>query len=126
MNHPKNYVGDLTCALPCKDLSTSIQWYENVLGFKLIFRIDDMGWCELTTPVDNVTLGLSQVEQPDVSGGATLTWGVNDIDVTRREMEKQDVPFDGETITIPDTVRLATFFDPDGNKHMLAQSLGEY
>ena len=126
MIHIKDFDGGLTCSLPCSDLSASIRWYENTLGFKLIFRLDDMGWCELSTSVDRVTLGLSQVERPEVSGGATLTWGVNDIDSARNAMEALDVPFDGETITIPETVRLATFFDPDGNKHMLYQDLSKY
>ena len=34
-----------------------------------------------------------------------------------------NVPFDGETITIPEMVRLATFYDPDGNKLMLYQDI---
>jgi len=126
MVRKEDFDGGLTCSLPCSDMSASIHWYENVLGFKLIFRLDDMGWCELSTPVDGVTLGLSQVERPEVRGGTTLTWGVNDIDAARSAMEAEDVPFDGETITVPETVRLATFFDPDGNKHMLYQDLGEH
>ncbi len=117
--------GGLTCSLPCSELSASIHWYESVLGCKLLFRLDDMGWCELSTPVSKVTLGLSQVEQPEVRGGTTPTWGVNDIGSARDAMEAQGVPFDGETITIPETVRLATFFDLDGNKHMLYQDLVE-
>ncbi len=126
MIRDKDFDGGLTCSLPCSDLSASIRWYENILNFKLLFRLDDMGWCELSTPVAGVTLGFSQVERPEVRGGATLTWGVNDIDSARIALEAQGVPFDGETITIPETVRLATFFDPDGNKHMFYQDLGEH
>jgi hypothetical protein len=35
------------------------------------------------------------------------------------------VRFDGETITIPEMVRLCTFFDVDGNTFMLYQSLAQ-
>lgn len=40
-------------------------------------------------------------------------------------MQERDVPFDGDTLTIEGMVRLATFYDPDGNKLMLYQGLGE-
>jgi len=49
MVRKEDFDGGLTCSLPCSDMSASIQWYENVLGFKLIFRLDDMGWCELVS-----------------------------------------------------------------------------
>jgi CreA protein len=48
---------------------------------------------------------------------------VRDISATRQYLEEQGVPFDGETMTIPGMVSLATFFDPDGNKHMLYEDL---
>lgn len=113
----------LTCAMQVKDLNQAIEWYRSVLGWELAYKLDAMGWCEFHTPIDGVTVGLSQVERPQVEGGATLTWGVEDIDATRRTLEKQDVRFDGDTITIEDMVRLATFYDRDGNKMMLSQTL---
>jgi len=119
-----NYDGGLTCALECSDMGKAIAWYEKVLGFELLYKVDDMGWCELKCPVKKVQVGLSQVEKPTPgAGGATLTFGVKDIDAARATLEGQDVPFDGETMTVPDMVRLATFFDPDGNKLMLYQEL---
>jgi predicted enzyme related to lactoylglutathione lyase len=115
--------GGLTCALACGDLVRSIAWYQNVLGFELLYRMDDMGWCEFKSPVDRVNVGLSEVETPLVEGGATLTFGVKDIDAARSALESAEVKFDGETRVIPDMVKLATFFDPDGNKLMLYQDL---
>jgi catechol 2,3-dioxygenase-like lactoylglutathione lyase family enzyme len=117
--------GGLTCAMQCSDLEKSIAWYRDILGFDLIYKIDDMGWCEMKSPIAGVAIGLSQVESPDVKGGATLTWGVKDIDAARSALESKDVRFDGETMTIPDMVRLATFYDPDGNKLMLYQDLSK-
>jgi len=77
----------------------------------------------MTTPTKHVVLGLSQVEKVETGGGATVVLGVVDIDEARAELEAKQVRFDGETMTIPDMVRLATFFDPDGNTFMLAQDL---
>jgi len=118
-----SYDGGLTCALQVADLKKSIDWYQDVLGFKLLYQMDEMGWCELSSAVARVNVGLSQVEKPEGQGGATLTFGVKDIDAARRELEKKGVKFDGETRTIPEMVRLATFFDPDGNTLMFYQDL---
>lgn len=117
------FAGGLTCAMQCTDMEKAIRWYQDVLGFSLIYKMDEMAWCEMKTPVEGVSLGMSEVESPEVKGGATLTFGVKDIDAARAKLEKRDVRFDGATVTIPDAVKLATFFDPDGNKLMLFQSL---
>ncbi|MCB1184758.1 VOC family protein [bacterium] len=109
--------------MQCADLDASLAWYQDVLGFELLYRVDEMAWAELRSPVARVNVGLGQVETPLVQGGATLTWGVADIDAARAALEARDVRFDGETQTIPEMVRLATFFDPDGNRHMLYQDL---
>jgi len=117
------YDGGLTCAMGVKDMKASIAWYRDVLGFRVLYEVAEMGWCEMASPVARVNVGLSQVEAPEVTGGATLTWGVKDIDAARKQIEAKKVRFDGPTQTIPGMVRLATFFDPDGNKMMLYQDL---
>lgn len=117
------YDGGLTCALKCTDLKRSIRWYQDVLGFKPLYQIDEMGWCELASAVNRVNIGLSQVEKAGGAGGATLTFGVKDIDSARKTLEGMKVRFDGPTQTIEGMVRLATFFDPDDNALMLYQDL---
>lgn len=119
------YDGRLTCALGVSDFDRAAAWYVETLGFELLYKVDEIGWGELKTPVDQVQLGLSQVEKVEVEGGPTMTFGVTDIDRARASLEERGVRFDGETITIPDLVRLATFYDLDGHKLMLAQSLGD-
>ena len=116
--------GGLTCALSVTDLDAAIDWYTKTLGFEVVYKIDDMAWCELRSPVERVNVGLSQVETVAPEGGATMTFGVKDVDRARASLEELDVRFDGETMSIPGMVRLATFFDPDGNKMMLYQDLG--
>ena len=123
MSNDLGFDGGLTCAMQCADLDKAIAWYQDVLGFSMIYRMDDLAWCELASPVERVNVGLSQVEEPEVKGGATLTFGVTDIDTTRAALESQDVRFDGDTQVIPGMVSLATFYDPDGNKLMLYQDL---
>ena len=116
--------GGLTISYQCKDINASLDWYQTVVGFKLMYHLEEMGWAELTTSVDKVNVGLSQVEDPKV-GGPTCTWGVNDIDQARAKLEAHGVKFDGPTQEIPGMVKLATLYDPDGNSLMLFESLGD-
>lgn len=118
------YDGGLTCSLDVSNLDASIKWYEEVLGFKLLYKVDALAWCELTSPVARVNVGLGQVENKKREGGnATLVWGVHDIDSARALLESRKVRFDGPTRTYEGMVKLATFYDPDGNTLMLYQSL---
>jgi catechol 2,3-dioxygenase-like lactoylglutathione lyase family enzyme len=117
------YNAQLTCALQCADLDATIAWCTDTLGFTLDYKVDEIGWAEMRCPVTNVNVGYSQVETPEVKGGATLTFGVDNIDKARATLEERNVRFDGETIVYPGMVKLATFFDPDGNKFMLFQDL---
>ena len=104
-----DFDGGLTVACDVSDCAKSIAWYRDVLGFKLQYHLEEMGWCEMESHIPRVNVGLSQVESVKV-GGPTLTWGVKDIDAARKELEGKGVRFDGETRTIPEMVRLATFF----------------
>lgn len=117
------YNGGLTCALNVKDMEKSLAWYQDVLGFKMLYKMEEMGWCELATNIDRVNIGLSQVEDAGGKGGATMTFGVNDIDAARKELEGKNVRFDGPTQTVEGMVKLATFLDPDDNALMLFQEL---
>lgn len=118
-----SYDGGLTASMQVTDIKKAIAWYETVMGFKLIYHIEEMGWCELSTGVNRVNVGLSQVEKPNIGLCAKLTWGVKDIDAARKTLEGRKVRFDGPTIEMPGMVKLATFFDPDGNPMMFYQDL---
>lgn len=119
------YDGGMTAYVGVKDAKASIKWYQDALGFEVEYFLEDMGWAEMVSPTERVYIGLSQVENPRGEGGATLVFGVKDIDAARKRVEGMGVKFDGETCTIPDMVRLATFFDPDGNTLMFYQSLAQ-
>ena len=119
------YDGGLTCSMGVTDLNRGIAWYRDVLGFTLLYRVDEIAWCELSTSVARVNLGLGVREQAGGSGGATLTFGVTDIDAAKAELDRHGVRQDGEIRDIPGMVRLLTFFDPDDNALMFYQDLME-
>jgi catechol 2,3-dioxygenase-like lactoylglutathione lyase family enzyme len=115
--------GGLTCAMGVRDLDRSIAWYRDTLGFDLIYRMEEEAWCELGTGVERVNLGLSQVEEAGGKGGATLTFGVEDIEAAKAELDSRGVRQDGPIRDIPGLVRLLTFYDPDDNALMLYEDL---
>ena len=123
MPSPLGYTGGLTLSMQVKDRKKSQTWYQNVLGFTLLYDVEEIGWCELATETEKVNIGLSQVEKPKVGAGPVPTFGVKNIDAARKQLEAKDVRFDGKTQEIPGMVKLATFFDPDGNALMLFQDL---
>jgi predicted enzyme related to lactoylglutathione lyase len=125
MASPLSYDGGLTISFQSADLKRSIAWYQDVLGFKFLYKVDEIGWAELQTEVagGRVNVGISQVENPKAGGGAVPTFGVTDIVKARTLLESRKVKFDGPTREYPGMVKLATFFDPDGNALMLFQDL---
>lgn len=116
--------GGLTCSIGVSDLERALGWYRDILGFKHLYTAAEIGWCELETGVARVNIGLSQQEKAGGPGGATLTFGVQDIAVAETALKAKGVTFDGPVRVIPDLVKLLTFFDPDGNTLMLYEALG--
>lgn len=119
------YDGGLTCSIGVSSLDRSIPWYRDVLGFELLYRLEQIAWCELKTGVDKVNVGLSEVESPGGKGGATLTFGVTDIEAAKAELDRHGIRQDGPIQDIPDMVSLLTFYDPDDNALMFYQELGQ-
>lgn len=117
------YVQELTASMGVTSLDTSIDWYQSVLGFNLLYRADEIGWCELSTHMTGVNVGLSENREVAQGGGATNVWGVTDIEAAKARLDAHGVRLDGDIQTIPDLVKLLTFYDPDGNAMMLSQSL---
>lgn len=118
-----DYVPELTASMGVTDMDRSIAWYESILGFTLLYRADEIGWCELSTKVPGVNVGLSQVQTVPQGGGATNVWAVADIDAAKAHLDAHGVRQDGGVQHIDGLVKLVTFFDPDGNAMMLSQSL---
>lgn len=117
------YVQELTASMGVTSLDKSIDWYQTVLGFNLLYRADEIGWCELATHMAGVNVGLSENREVAQGGGATNVWGVTDIEAAKTRLDAHGVRQDDDIQTIPDLVKLLTFYDPDGNAMMLSQSL---
>ena len=117
------YVPQLTCSVSVRNLETAKRWYTEVLGFQHLYTMTEIGWSELSTAIPGVNIGLSQVEEHEVKGSVVLTFGVKDLAHARAQLERHQTRFDGETQTIAGMVKLATFFDPDGNPFMLSEEL---
>lgn len=118
-----NMTPELTCALGVTDINRSIEWYSRVLGMTLMYHAEEIAWGELTTSVAKVSLGLGQVEKVKQGGGATLVWGVEDIDQAKVHLDAHGVEQDGEIEHIPGLVKLLSFRDPDGNDLKFSQNL---
>lgn len=112
----------ITIAISVTDRHLSAQWYSDMLGFELIYHADDVGWSELKTKTDGVTLGLGEQTKP-APGNTVPVFGIPDIVIARKDLEAAEVVFDGDTEVIEDMVSTATFYDPDKNALMLAQDL---
>ncbi|MDJ0683460.1 MAG: VOC family protein [Alphaproteobacteria bacterium] len=112
----------ITLAMSVRDRHVSAQWYEDTLGFELLYHSDEVGWSELRTNVDGVTLGLGEQTEPK-PGNMVPVFGVADIETARTNLETAGAVFDGPTETIEGMVSTATFYDPDGNALMIAQDL---
>lgn len=115
--------GGLTCSIGVTSLDRAIPWYQELFDMTLLYRIDEMAWCELASPVARVSVGLSQVENVPQGGGATLTFGVVDLDAAKAVLDAAGIRQDGPILEVPGMVRLLTFYDPDGNALMFYQDL---
>ena len=113
---------ELTCSMGVKDMTAAIAWYERVMQCTLLYRADEIGWCEMATPMAGVNIGLSEVETVVQGGGATNVFEVSDIEAAKAHLDAEGVRQDGGIQHIPGLVKLLTFYDPDGNAFMVSQS----
>jgi predicted enzyme related to lactoylglutathione lyase len=120
-----DYVPELTASLGVKNLDAAIDWYQKVLGFTFLYRVDEIGWAELATSIPGVNVGLSQNENVAQGGGATNVFGVKDIASAKAHLDAHGVRQDGDIQHVEGMVKLITFFDPDGNAMMLSENLME-
>jgi catechol 2,3-dioxygenase-like lactoylglutathione lyase family enzyme len=97
------------------NLDRSIQFYRDMLGFRVTERRDDLQFAHLATNVPGLEIGLNEVEAPRGSGSVLLNISVEDANAARRALEAKGVVFRRPTIEIPGKVVLAEFADPDGN-----------
>jgi catechol 2,3-dioxygenase-like lactoylglutathione lyase family enzyme len=118
---PFEYDRQLVISVNVSNFDAAVDWYREALGFELVYRLDGYGWGEVRTPWGGVNIGLGQSEELK-HGGTVPTFGVKDIAAARAHLESLGTRFDGDTYEIDGMVKLCTFYDPDGNAWMLAES----
>jgi predicted enzyme related to lactoylglutathione lyase len=119
---PFAYGSQVTIALNVSDFEQAIAWYREAFGFELIYKLDDWKWCELSTPIEGVHVGLGQAEDAP-RGGMSATFVVQDIVAAKAHLESLGVVFDADIHEIEGMVKLASFKDPDGNELGLAEHI---
>ena len=121
-----DYDGGLTCSLGVtRPRSRASPGIGTCSASTCSTGCDDIAWCELSTGVARVNVGLGEREEAGGKGGATLTFGVADIEAAKAELDRHGVRQDGPIRDIPGMVRLLTFYDPDDNALMFYQDLSE-
>ena len=119
---PFAYGNQVTVAINVSDFERGIAWYREALGFELIYKLDDWKWCELSTPIEGVHIGLGQTEDGP-RGGMSTTFVVQDIVAAKAHLESLGVVFDADIHEVEGMVKLASFKDPDGNELGLAEHI---
>ena len=119
---PFAYGDHVTIAVNVTDFERAIAWYREAFGFELIYKLDDWKWCELSTSIDGVHIGLGQTDD-DVRGGMSPTFQVADIVAAKAHLESVGAVFDADIHEVEGMVKLASFKDPDGNSLGLAESI---
>lgn len=114
----------ITIAFSVTDRAVTSAWYQQHLGFKEVFSVDEAGWTELSTNTPGVTIGLGDAEEIKTAS-TTPVFGVAAFDIARAALEQAGIKFDGETVEVEGMVKVATFFDPDGNPLMIAEDLSK-
>jgi predicted enzyme related to lactoylglutathione lyase len=112
----------ITIAMSVSDRHASAKWYQDMLGFALIYHADEAGWSEIATNTQGVTIGFGEHTEP-APGNCVPVFGIGDLDEARQKLEQAGVKFDGDTDVVEGMVKTATFYDPDGNALMLAEDL---
>ncbi len=112
----------LTLKVDVSDLTASINWYEEKLGFKKLDLFPTKTWAQLAIPdIDNASIGLYVNPERVGTGGAVTTFVVDDIKTARQALIDKGVSV-GEIQEAGEGVKLAFFKDLDGNSLGLRQN----
>lgn len=100
------------------DLDRAVAFYQNVLGLKLMFKVD--AWAEFD--LDGQRLALRHVDrwEAEAHAGAMVHLEARPIELVVEVLKNKGVAFIHETEEFP-YGKLATFLDPDGNRIGLYQ-----
>ncbi len=119
------HIGILT-----NDLQRSVEFYTDVLGFSISMKIemDEVGLSAVFVEKDGCKIELmgyrdipKRSEGIEVKIGEKslllndhITFSVDDIEATAAELKKKGVVFELEPVQLEDSMKLASFKDPNG------------
>lgn len=96
--------------LKVDDLERAKNFYEEVFGLDVTFYMSpEVGWCELQLPGGSPRLGLNSG-----GSGGTLTFDVEDLEVTKGYLEGKGLETT-EVTDVPDMVSYFNVKDTEGN-----------
>ncbi|MCF8724279.1 putative enzyme related to lactoylglutathione lyase [Nitrospina gracilis] len=117
MNHPLNHKIAFV-HYGTVDLDRAVAFYQNVLGMKLLFKLDD--WAEFD--LNGQRLALRRVDrwEPEANAGAMVHLEARPIELVVEVLKNKGVAIVHEIEEHP-YGKMATFLDPDGNRIGLYQ-----
>ncbi len=110
------------------DLKKAQTFFADKLGLTVTNSTPEFGWLELQGKDGGSSLGIGQAQPenphvPKPGHNTILTFTVDDIVQTRKELLKKGVMFVDEIMEIPGHVKMTTFVDNDNNMFQLAELL---
>ena len=98
------------------NLNRAKEFYIDILGLEINFDGgEEVGWCELKVPGNDVLIGLNLHKEDElVIGSTSLCLTVKDLDVTREFLLAEKIVV-GEISDIPDMVSMMRVTDSEGN-----------
>ncbi len=108
--------------LPVARLKKSAKFYCEKLGFREVYRDDQLGWLELAQLDGPLRIGLAEVQDVE-PGGAVLVLEVTDIEAAKQALELEKIRVSDVSL-VEGVARLASFSDPDDHLLMLRESIG--
>jgi len=114
--------------MPCLTVSSleeTKRLFVDLLGLEVKEYDERFNWMELEGE-EGSRIGFGQPMGDDgqkAGSNAIVSISVDNLEETKAILETNGVQFFGETIEIPDEVKLALFADKDGNQYFLAEQL---
>lgn len=109
-----------------KNVKAAVEFYQKVVGLKLVEFNEEFGWAELEGYEGGARLGIAQENpQEKVKAGqnAVVTFTVSNLEKTKSEMLKKKVKLEGDVIEVPGHVKMQTIVDGDGNRFQICELL---
>ena len=107
-----------------KDIKSSVKYYTDVVGLKLMELNEEYGWAELEGHEGGTRLGIAQenAKEKMLAGqNAVITFTVGDLKKTKETMVKKGAKCEGEVVEVPGHVKMQTMVDTDGNHFQICE-----